>query len=605
MLPCPRCQHLNPTGWATCQRCGSMLPTNDADEEIPAFAPGAIVGEGRYRVDVLLGEGGMGSVYKATDLRLGRLVALKVLRPELTAHPTARRRMEQEARALARIEHPNVVQVRNVFEHEGLLAMELEYMSGGDLLARIPQGGMAEVTALSLFRSVLAGLQAIHDAGLIHRDIKPDNVLLSADGTPKVTDLGVARDPTAREKTKLGAALGTVEYMAPEQVQGEPVDARCDVYSAGLVLYRMLTGRLPYRANSDLDWQIAHVREAPDLDALQGKCAPHVVEVIARSLAKERDERWQSARELDLALDAAASTIIPTSPRKSQPDVEPTAAPATPPQRQWAAGVVAALILVAAVASFAAFSMQSPPQPAGLEPPRPMPALSVPQPTTAGPAMPGPAPRAPQPDLPPSPKAASWCDEAGHWTGAWLMTSKVEGKSTRGRYHVDFTLDDCVLRARVRRDGFTTGTSDRMLGLEGVGETTVVVAPPQPGTLDMADVRTLLPMANGKRLKARMLLRREVNGSLTGVWWYDASSWNPGFFGSLVAVRSSALPASGYPANDGWNSVTHPGGCLSGTPIGPRSDGAVGWPGDTALRDCLAARACSQECQLAGTRPGP
>ncbi len=316
MANCPACNNLNPDEAGFCNRCGGQLTADNS------LKPGDEIGGGRYRIDSLLGEGGMGTVYKATDLSLGRTAALKLLHPELTAHSTARRRMEQEARILASIEHPNVVQVRNVFEEGDVLAMELEFMPGGDLLSAIPNGGMPETEAVRIMGAVLSGLGAIHDAGLVHRDIKPDNVLLSGNSTPKVTDLGIAHDPGAREKTRVGATLGTPEYMAPEQIQGLRVDLRTDVYATGIVLYRMLTGDFPFRATTDFEWQVAHVQHEPDMERLRGKVSAAVIAVVEKALAKKPERRWRSAEEMAAALNesadeaqrAAANAAIATTP---------------------------------------------------------------------------------------------------------------------------------------------------------------------------------------------------------------------------------------------------------------------------------------------------
>ena len=303
MTTCRSCDHENAADALFCARCGTPVETTEA------LAPGTMMGGGRYRIDSLLGVGGMGSVYKATDIGLQRIVALKLLNPELTAHPSARRRMLQEARILARIQHANVVQVRSVFEEEGnVLAMELEYMPGGDLLGMIPEGGMPEVDAIRIMTGVLAGLHALHEAGLVHRDVKPDNVLIAEDGTAKVTDLGVARDASAKEKTRLGVVLGTPEYMSPEQIQGLSVDRRSDLYSAGIMLYRMLTGDLPYQATSDFEWQVAHVQRRPDFEMLRGKGSDGIVRVVERALAKAPDERWRTAAEMSRALVSPALT---------------------------------------------------------------------------------------------------------------------------------------------------------------------------------------------------------------------------------------------------------------------------------------------------------
>jgi len=331
MSTCTACEHSNPDDAVFCGKCGSPIEGIDGGA---LFRPGDLIAGGRYRIEMLLGEGGMGFVYKATDLTLEREVALKFLHPELTAHPTARRRMAQEARVLARVEHTNVIQVRNVFEEGDLLAMELEFLPGGDLLTRVRQGALDEASAVDLTVKILAGLNALHAAGLVHRDIKPENILLAADGTPKITDLGVARDPKAREKTRLGAALGTPEYMSPEQIQGEVVDHRSDLYSVGILLYQLCTGKLPFAAKSDFDWQVAHVREAPDIAGLRAHVSAGLADVVAKALAKERDARWRGAEDMSAALqDPPSRARKPVTPaRHSSRTSTPPSEAAAPSQ---------------------------------------------------------------------------------------------------------------------------------------------------------------------------------------------------------------------------------------------------------------------------------
>ena len=318
---CSHCQNLVPPDAQFCGRCGqpcaqSPPPPAPTNGSLPI---GSTLHQGRYRIDGLLGVGGMGTVYRVTDTRLNRPAALKMLHASLTAHPTARRRMQQEASALARIDHPNVVAVRNVFEENGLLAMELEFMSGGDLLSRIPAGGMSEGQVVKTICGVLAGLQAIHEAGLIHRDIKPDNILLAADGTPKLTDLGVARDAQAAERTQLGTVLGTLEYMAPEQIQGLTVDATADLYAVGMVLCRAVTGAFPFAAQTEFEWQMAHVKEPPNLAALRAKVSGGFAAVVARALAKVSRARFASAADMRRALEAVDQRPAPA--RSVNPDV--------------------------------------------------------------------------------------------------------------------------------------------------------------------------------------------------------------------------------------------------------------------------------------------
>ncbi|MBM4345486.1 MAG: protein kinase [Deltaproteobacteria bacterium] len=321
---CPACRQSLTSDALFCLRCGA--PVRGVDDAGPPRQSyiGQQFADGRYDLVRELGGGGMGTVLEALDRRLNRKVALKILHPELVAHASARRRMAQEAQALARIEHPNVVRVFDVFDEGPLLVMVMELVSGGDLRRHIGPNGLAEARAVALMGGVLAGLQAIHDAGLIHRDLKPGNVLLAADGTPKVTDLGVARDSTARERTQLGATLGTLEYISPEQVQGFSVDVRSDLYAAGIVLFELLTGRKPYDAGSDFEITAAHVQQAPRLDLLNGRCGAGTVAVVQIALAKERHQRFGSAQAMATALRSGAA-------RAPMPAAPPTVSPPPPP----------------------------------------------------------------------------------------------------------------------------------------------------------------------------------------------------------------------------------------------------------------------------------
>jgi serine/threonine-protein kinase len=252
------------------------------------FEVGTFVGSGRYEILIPLGTGAMGSVYKARDTRLDREVALKALSGALLSHPTARERMGREARALARIEHRNVVQIRDVFDEGPVLVLVLELVTGGDLAERARSAALDQGEVMALMEGVLTGLEAIHEVGIIHRDIKPSNVLLTEAGIPKLTDLGIAHDSRGRAMTGMGAQLGTAEYMSPEQVRGQAVDERTDIYAAGVMLYELLAHRVPFTGESDFDICHAHVHEAPNLKPLENNVSEHLIEVCLAAVVKER-----------------------------------------------------------------------------------------------------------------------------------------------------------------------------------------------------------------------------------------------------------------------------------------------------------------------------
>jgi serine/threonine-protein kinase len=301
-MQCPRCAHLIPGDRRRCDRCGADWGA-DVDSDAPrvGLSAGAVL-EQRYRVDGLIGCGAMAEVYAATDLRLARRVALKVMSTELVHHPTARRRMEAEAAKLGQVRHPNLIEIHNVFEHRGLLVLDLELATSGTLAARIGRHGMPAPAALHAVEHVLLGLAAIHQFGLVHRDLKPANVLVTAGEVFKIADLGVARDP-GMQLTRIGTRIGTPAYMSPEQVRGQrDVDQRSDIYSAGILIYELLTGAVPFASDSEYEVMAAHINVAPDLQLLKDKAPPCVVVAVEKALAKEPGQRWRDADELRHAL---------------------------------------------------------------------------------------------------------------------------------------------------------------------------------------------------------------------------------------------------------------------------------------------------------------
>jgi serine/threonine-protein kinase len=262
-----------------------------------------------------LGAGAMGTVHEAFDEVLGRTVALKILRRDLWESERARERMAREASALGRVTHPNVIGIYNVFEYEGALVLELEHAAAGTLREVMARGPLPEAAAVALLRAVLAGLEAIHAAGVVHRDLKPSNILIAGDGTPKIGDLGIARDLQAQALTATGTALGTAEYMAPEQVSGSSVEPATDLYACGVILYELIAGTVPFQHASEFEVLRAQVSRAPDLAPLQGRASPSVVHAVARALAKAPLHRWATAREFSAAL-GNAPLVLSSAPKQ-------------------------------------------------------------------------------------------------------------------------------------------------------------------------------------------------------------------------------------------------------------------------------------------------
>lgn len=296
------------------------------------FASGDVLG--KYEIVREIGRGGMGAVYEALDRTLGRCVALKVLRSELTASREMLERFLAEARAAAAVSHPNVVTLYEVGEFEGthFIAMELLSDDLGRLIHR--SGAMAIDDVRRLGFEIAAGLGAAHRAGLIHRDVKPSNVMLTADGTAKLVDFGIARLGEGVGLTRTGLAMGTPTYMSPEQGTGAAVDHRTDLYSLGIMLFEMLTGRVPYDASTAVGvlYQHAHA-PLPDVRSVRPDAPAWLAEVIGRCLAKSPEGRFADADQVARALQTGAAPMAPAPPATMP--IAPQPAPRTAQGRGW------------------------------------------------------------------------------------------------------------------------------------------------------------------------------------------------------------------------------------------------------------------------------
>jgi serine/threonine protein kinase len=281
----------------------------------------AIAG-GRYRIDDTLGHGGMAVVYLAHDRELGRPVALKLLAVHLAGDGDFRKRFVREARVAARLSHPNVVHVYDAGEDEGRPFIVMEYVPG-ETLARVllRRRRLPADEAAALARQTALGLQHAHDAGLVHRDVKPQNLLLRDDGVLKIADFGIARAAEFSRLTQLGTVLGTASYLAPEQALGEEVGPEADIYSLGAVLYELLTGRPPYEfasladlAEKQRDGTIVPVRD------LEPSVPSELEALVMRCLAREPRFRPASAGEVAGALAEEPQTKpLPTSSDETMP----------------------------------------------------------------------------------------------------------------------------------------------------------------------------------------------------------------------------------------------------------------------------------------------
>jgi len=303
---------------------------------VTGLAEGGVLA-GRYRLGPVAGHGAMGEVHLAEDLRLARPVAIKSLRPELARYPEVRQRFSQEARAAARISHPNVVRVYDSGEEDGVPYLVMECLPGTSLADELEWGVLEPRRARRVGLDVLGALDAAHRLGVIHRDVKPGNILQSAvvDGPVKVSDFGIAKSADDHSLTDSGGLVGTAAYLAPERVAGAPAGPASDLYSLGVVLFESLAGRKPHEGETALALALAiHMGEAPSLGELRPDLDPALVAVVDKALAHDPADRWASAAEMSEALRA-------WRPRATRPD--PAGGPVPPAIVGGAAAATVAL----------------------------------------------------------------------------------------------------------------------------------------------------------------------------------------------------------------------------------------------------------------------
>jgi Tol biopolymer transport system component len=320
----------------------------------------------------------MGEIYRATDTRLGRDVALKVLPAEMAASPERLGRFRREAKALAALDHPGIVTVFSVEETDGVHFLTMQLVEGQPLHRLISDGGLAARRILEIAKAVADALVAAHDKGIVHRDLKPANVMVASDGRVRVLDFGLVKvtgsregAPSAREvqtemTTREGVVMGTVPYMSPEQVSGQPVDQRTDIFSLGVILYEMVSGHRPFQGRSSAELASAILRDTPPaLTGLRSDLPAGLARLIERCLAKEPAARFQAAREVRAALDGISDVKVESAELKQRVETEPAAAATTPARvkRAWVALVAGAVLVVVMIVAPAIWKrLERPPE---------------------------------------------------------------------------------------------------------------------------------------------------------------------------------------------------------------------------------------------------
>ena len=317
-----------------------------------------------YTIVSKLGEGGMGEVYRAWDSRLHRDVAIKLLPADYAKHEDRLRRFEQEARATSGLNHPNILTVYDIGEYEGSPFIVAELLEGDELRGRLEDGPLALRKVREYAQQIVSGLSAAHEKGIIHRDLKPENLFITRDDSVKILDFGLAklRAPkvgsqdseaaTIRALTNPGVVMGTANYMSPEQVRGQPTDYRSDIFSFGLILYEMITGRRAFQHETMAETMSAILKEEPDeLTQSNPNISPALDRIVRRCLEKKPERRFQSTSDLGFALEALSISSSSFTDRTEELQPSATVNAIGRGNRIWQiAFAIAAVVAVVALA---------------------------------------------------------------------------------------------------------------------------------------------------------------------------------------------------------------------------------------------------------------
>jgi tetratricopeptide (TPR) repeat protein/TolB-like protein len=382
-MECPVCATQNPDQATLCGSCHTPLPATFSQETLvgagapddwtsatgrktpsPAAATGELnVGSvlaGRYEVIKLIGRGGMGAVYKARDMELDRIVALKLIRPDLAQNPDALRRFKQELILARQVTHKNVIRIFDLGQSDGIKFITMDFVEGQDLRQFVVERGkLPRDQAARVILQICRALEAAHSEGVIHRDLKPQNIMLDSAGRAYVMDFGIARSAYLPGLTETGALIGTPEYMSPEQACGEKLTERSDLFSLGVIFYELLTSTSPYPADAPLGTLWKRLQEKPKLPSEVDPTVPKPLnDIVMKALEVDPEKRWSSAREMAQSLEvwlgpsAGSSAIFLPAPR-------------TTPYWKWASAALGVLLLVAMVA----FRLRGPAGPAPVHAP--------------------------------------------------------------------------------------------------------------------------------------------------------------------------------------------------------------------------------------------
>ncbi len=307
-IKCPKCHSDNPDTKKFCGECGTQLPLS---EEIPISPTKTMQAPkeelttgstfaGRYQIIEELGEGGMGKVYKVHDTEIKEKIALKLIKPEISADKKIIERFQNELKLARKIGHKNVCRMYDLNKEEGSYYITMEYVSGEDLKSLIRKiGQLSAGQAIPIAKQVCEGLEEAHRLGIVHRDLKPKNIMVDEEGNARIMDFGIARSLEAKGVTDAGVMIGTPEYMSPEQVEGKETDQRSDIYSLGVILYEMVTGSVPFWGNTPLSIAVKHKTEIPrEPQKLNPRLHKSLNHLILKCIEKNKEERYQDVKDI-------------------------------------------------------------------------------------------------------------------------------------------------------------------------------------------------------------------------------------------------------------------------------------------------------------------
>ncbi|MGB7294002.1 MAG: protein kinase [Candidatus Aminicenantales bacterium] len=327
-MDCPKCGFANPPGLLYCGNCGTRLasspdvpasPTKTLERPPESLARGRLLA-GRFEILEEIGRGGMGTVYRVLDRKIGEEMALKLLNPEVAADYSIIERFKNELKVTRRITHKNVCRMHDIHEDGETFFVTMEYVPGEDLKSLVRRAGRLSVDkALFLGKQIVAGLSEAHRLGIVHRDLKPQNIMIDRRGDAKIMDFGIARRLSGPDLTGAGMMIGTPAYMSPEQVDGSEIDQRTDIYALGVILYEILVGRPPFEGDSGLSVALKHKTELPKPPRESNAQIPEELDrLILKCLAKKKEHRFQTAGELLAGLTAVEKGLPLTTPAQAE-----------------------------------------------------------------------------------------------------------------------------------------------------------------------------------------------------------------------------------------------------------------------------------------------